>query len=117
MLSRADDLAAWVSGVREYALSRALAGKKFAGWKVVEGKSSRKFTDDMAVAARVEAAGFDPYEKKMLSLTALEKLLGRKDFKNLLADLVVRQAGKPALVPESDKRPEMDLASVDFKDE
>ena len=50
----------------------------------------------------------------MLSLTALEKLLGRKDFKNLLSDLVTLKAGKPALVPESDKRPEMNLASVDF---
>ena len=117
VLSRLDNLVAWANGVREYALSRALTGKKLAGWKVVEGKSIRKFTDDEAVRARVEAAGFDPYEKKMLSLTALEKLLGRKDFKNLLADLVIRQAGKPALVPESDKRPEMDLASVDFAPE
>lgn len=114
VLSRVDDLVAWANGVREYALSRALAGQKIAGWKVVEGRSVRKFADDAAVCARVSAAGFDPYEKKMLGVTALEKLLGRKDFKNLLADLVIRQAGKPALVPESDKRPEMDLASVDF---
>lgn len=114
MLSRVDDLVAWANAVREYALSAALEGRKIAGWKVVEGRSARKFADDDAVCARVSAAGFDPYEKKMLGVTALEKLLGRKDFRNLLADLVVRQAGKPVLVPESDKRPEMDLASVDF---
>ena len=116
VLSRVDDLVAWANAVREYALSAALEGRKIAGWKVVEGRSARKFADDGAVCARVSAAGFDPYEKKMLGVTALEKLLGRKDFRNLLADLVVRQAGKPVLVPESDKRPEMDLASVDFKD-
>ena len=80
----------------------------------MEGRSVRKFADEAAVCARVSAAGFDPYEKRMLGVTALEKLLGRKDFKNLLADLVIRQAGKPALVPEGDKRPEMNLASVDF---
>ena len=114
VLSRVDGLIAWANGVREYALSAALSGRKLAGWKVVEGRSVRKFTDDDAVCARVTAAGFDPYEKKMLGVTALEKLLGRKDFKNLLSDLVVRQTGKPALAPESDKRPEMDLASVDF---
>ena len=53
------------------ALSAALAGRRFPGWKLVEGKSVRKFTDDACVAARVEAAGIDPYEKKMLGLTAL----------------------------------------------
>ena len=67
--------------------------------------------------ARVEAAGFDPYEKRMLSLTALEKLLGRRDFKNLLADLVIRQAGKPVLVPETDKRPEIVVSSIDFAED
>ena len=82
----------------------------------MEGRQVRKFTDDAAVCARVEAAGYDPYEKKMLGVTGLEKLLGRKDFKNLLADLVVRQGGKPVLVPADDKRPEMNLASVDFKE-
>ena len=114
VLSRVDDLVSWATGVREYALQAALDGRRFAGWKLVEGKSVRKFTDDACVAARVEAAGIDPYEKKLLGLTALEKRLGRKDFKNLLADLVVRSPGKPVLVPVSDKRAEMNLASVDF---
>ena len=69
------------------------------------------------MAARVEAAGIDPFEKKMLGLTALEKKLGKRDFQNLLADLVVRSQGKPVLVPVSDKRAEMNLASVEFADE
>lgn len=114
VLGRADDLVAWANGVREYALSSALSGRRIAGWKVVEGRSARRFTDDACVAARLEAAGVDPYEKKMLGVTAIEKMLGRRDFKNLLSDLVVLKAGKPVLVPESDRRPEMDLANIDF---
>ncbi|MBR2660995.1 MAG: DUF2800 domain-containing protein [Clostridia bacterium] len=114
VLSRVDDLVSWATGVKEYALQAALDGRRFEGWKLVEGKSVRKFTDDACVAARVEAAGIDPYERKMLGLTALEKKLGKKDFQNLLADLVVRSQGKPTLVPVSDKRVEMNLASVEF---
>ena len=114
VLGRVDDLVSWAAGVKEYALQAALDGRRFAGWKLVEGKSVRKFTDDACVAARVEAAGIDPFEKKMLGLTALEKKLGKRDFQNLLADLVVRSQGKPVLVPVSDKRAEMNLASVDF---
>ena len=117
VLGRVDDLVSWAAGVKEYALQAALDGRRFAGWKLVEGKSVRKFTDDACVAARVEAAGIDPFEKKMLGLTALEKKLGKRDFQNLLADLVVRSQGKPVLVPVSDKRAEMNLASVEFADE
>ena len=117
VLGRVDDLVSWATGVKEYALQAALDGRRFAGGKLVEGKSVRKFTDDACVAARVEAAGIDPFEKKMLGLTALEKKLGKRDFQNLLADLVVRSQGKPVLVPVSDKRAEMNLASVEFADE
>ena len=114
VLKQLDTLEAWAKGVREYALSQALSGHRIAGWKVVEGRSSRKFTDSACAAARVETAGFDPYEKKPLSMTALEKMLGRKDFRNLLGDLVVRQEGKPLLVPVNDKRPEFVPANVEF---
>ena len=103
-----------MGGAYGYALSAALSGKRFAGWKVVEGRAVRKFTDDAAVCARLSAAGVDPYEKKMLGLSALEKQMGKKDFSNLLADLVVRSQGKPVLVPESDKRPEYVPADMDF---
>ena len=114
VLSRAEELAAWVNAVREYALSAVLSGKRFAGWKAVEGRPVRKFTDDAEACARVISAGFDPYEKRMLGIPGLEKLLGRKGFQDLLADLVVRQAGKPLLVPESDRRPEMNITALDF---
>ena len=114
VLSRADALAAWANGVREYALSAVLKGRRIAGWKAVEGRSVRKFTDDAAAVARLEAAGVDPYEKRMLGVSGLEKMLGRKDFRNLLSDLVVLKAGKPVLVPESDKRPEIVNVALDF---
>ena len=117
VLSRVDGLVAWAEGVREYALKAALDGRKFAGWKLVEGKSCRKFTDDKAAAARVDAAGYDPYEKKMLGLTALERLMGKRNFSNLLADLVVRPQGKPILAPATDKREEFIPANVEFADE
>jgi hypothetical protein len=114
VLKQLDTLETWAKGVREFALSQALSGHRIAGWKVVEGRSVRKFSDNASAAARVEAAGKDPYERKPLSLAALEKMLGRKDFRNLLGDLVVRQEGKPLLVPEDDKRPEFVPADVEF---
>ncbi len=114
VLSRVDELISWAAGVREYALQAALDGRKFAGWKLVEGKTNRKFTDDACVAVRVEAAGFDPYEKRLMGLTALEKKLGKKEFQSLLADLVVRPQGKPMLAPVSDKRAELNPAAVEF---
>ena len=114
ILGRVDDLVAWANGVREYALKAALDGRKFAGWKLVEGKTFRKFTDDQEACARAVSHGFDPFEQRMVGLTALEKRMGRKEFRALLSDLVVRAPGKPVLVPVSDKRPELDPACVEF---
>ena len=84
------------------------------GFKAVAGRTVRKFTDDAAVASRVENAGMDPWERKLLGVTALEKMLGKKKFSELLADLVSRPEGKPVLVPASDKRPEVVPAEKEF---
>ena len=81
---------------------------------MVAGRANRRFTDDAAVAARVKKAGKDPYEQKLLGVTALEKLLGKKAFADLLSDLVTRPEGKPTLVPTTDKRPELISATQDF---
>lgn len=107
ILSWVDKLERWVKEVKEYALASALSGTRIPGWKVVEGRTVRKFADDNAAAARVVAAGEDPYEKKLMSVKALEAMLGKKSFETLLADLVVREEGKPVLVPEKDPRPEI----------
>ena len=101
---------------RDYALQKALSGTKFTGFKVVEGRSNRKYTDEDAVAKAVEDAGYEPYEKRLLGITAMSQTLGRKKFEELLGGLVYKPPGKPVLVPESDKRPAMNTAINDFKE-
>ena len=79
--------------------------------KLVEGRSVRKYTDEEKVAAAVEKTGHNPYEKKLLGITAMTRLLGKKQFQDVLGDLVHKPAGKPTLVPESDKRPALQAAT------
>lgn len=116
ILEKVDQLIAWGNDIKDYALVQAQTGTHFDGWKIVEGRSNRKFTDEAAVATAVTEAGFDPYEKKLLGITAMSSLLGKKQFDELLGGLVYKPPGKPALVPESDKRPAMNTATDDFKD-
>lgn len=82
------------------------------GFKLVEGRSIRKYADESAVAQAAEAAGFDVWDRKLKTITTLEKQLGKKRFTTLLGDLVVKPAGKPMLVPESDKRPALVIRSA-----
>ena len=117
ILGKVDALTAWASDVKEYALQQAISGKEWTGWKLVEGRSNRKYTSEAAVAAVVESAGFDPYERKVLGVTAMQKLLGKTRFEELLAPYIEKPQGKPALVPESDKRPAMNTAKNDFMEE
>ena len=116
ILPRIDDLVTWGNDIKEYALQNALSGTRYPGYKVVQGKSTRKYSDEKAVAATVTEAGFDPYEKKLLGITAMTSLLGKKRFNELLGSLVMKPPGKPTLVPDTDKRPEMNSAEDDFKD-
>lgn len=123
ILARADHLRAWATDVQAYALDQAENhGVKFEGWKLVEGRSNRKYTDAEAVAAALMAAGYDEntiYEKSLYGITAMEKAIGKKEFGSLLADLVVKPTGKPVLVPATDKRPEISSvqsAVDDFND-
>ena len=117
VLERADELVNWAGDIKEYALQQALSGKQWEGWKLVEGRSNRRYVNEEAVAAAVEKAGFDPYEKKLLGITAMTKQLGKKRFEELLSNLVEKPQGKPVLVPESDKRPAMHTAADDFSNE
>lgn len=116
ILTKADELVSWAGDVKDYALLKALSGTKFTGFKVVEGRSNRKYTDEDAVAKAVEDAGYEPYEKRLLGITAMSQALGRKKFEELLGGLVYKPPGKPVLVPESDKRPAMNTAINDFKE-
>ena len=117
ILGRADELASWAGDVKEYALQQALSGTEYPGYKVVEGRSSRKYTDESAVAGAVTEAGYDPYEKKLLGITAMTSLLGKKRFEEILGGYTYKPQGKPAIVPVSDKRPAMNTAAEDFKEE
>ncbi|MDF1495828.1 DUF2800 domain-containing protein [Caproiciproducens sp. CPB-2] len=116
ILSKADELVSWASDIREYALRQAVSGRKWAGWKLVEGRSNRRYINDAVVADVVERAGFDPYERRVLGVTAMQKLLGKSRFGELLSPYIEKPQGKPTLVPESDKRPAMSTAEADFNE-
>ena len=117
VLARVDDLVSWASDIKEYALQQAISGKAWSGWKLVEGRSNRKYTNEDAVITAVSQAGFDPYERKVLGITAMQKLLGKTRFEELLSAYIEKPQGKPTLVPESDKRPAMNTAKNDFMEE
>lgn len=118
ILEKADALVSWVNDVKEYALSQALSGKIWNGYKLVEGKSNRKYTDEAKVAQAVQDAGFNPYAApEILGITAMTKLLGKKKFNEILGELLYKPIGKPTLVPASDKRKAWNPAENDFKEE
>ena len=115
ILGKIDELISWANDIKSYALEAAVDGKTWPGYKIVEGRSVRKFTDERAVAGTLVAAGYDPYEQKLLSMTELQKMLGKTTFDTLLGGLIYKPQGKPTLVPATDKRPEMNTAKADFE--
>lgn len=107
ILTKARNLKKWVNDVEEYALSSLLAGKEIPGWKAVEGRKCRAFTDVEKAFDAVIQKGYDEsmlYERKPLSLTAIEKLMGKKDFSDILSGHITLSPGKPTLAPISDNR-------------
>lgn len=118
LLRRAEPFKRWLEDVQNYALSAVLDGKSIPGWKAVEGISRRKFDDVDAAFADLTAAGIQEtllYERKPLTLAAVEKLLGKQQFNELCGAHVIKPVGKPTLVPESDKRPAYSPAAADFE--
>lgn len=112
IVTHAGELKKWLTKVEEHALAQATTGYTYPGLKLVEGRSVRRYTDEDTVARTVEAAGEDPYKpREVLGITAMTKLLGKKRFEELLGDHVHKPEGKPTLVPESDKRPALELAT------
>ena len=116
ILPMIDSLVSWATDIKEFALQQALSGTGYEGYKVVEGRSNRKYSDETAVARIVQEAGYDPFEKKLLGVTAMQRQLGKKRFQELLGGLLYKPPGKPVLVPTSDSRPEMNTAANDFID-
>jgi len=124
ILNLATQLKAWAADIEDYALEQARDhGKFWPGWKLVEGRSNRKYTDADAVAAQLLKSGISEaiiFERSLLGLTAMEKAIGKKKFEELVGDLIEKPAGKPVLVPESDKRPAINstaAAAAEFKEE
>ena len=110
-----DQFISWANDIKEYALKEALNGKEYEHFKVVEGRSNRKYKNEDEVAKVVTDAGYDPYDMKLKGITAMTKLLGKSEFESLLGDLTYKPDGKPTLVPKSDKRPSMKTsAKTDF---
>ena len=109
-LKRGKDMAAWLEDMKEYALSESLAGADVPGWKAVEGRGSRAFTDTDEAVDTLIKNGIDEsvlYERRVLTLAQMEKAVGKKAFGELVGDLVIKNPGKPTLVEESDKRPKI----------
>ena len=118
-LRRGADVARWLKDLQDYALRSCLDGKEIPGWKAVEGRGSREWTDQDAAFLALQGAGIDEallYERKPLTLAAIEKMVGKKAFAETCGALVVKNPGKPALVQESDKRPAITSVDTAFRD-
>ena len=102
------DVAAYQKDLQEWALSECLAGKEVPGWKAVEGRRSRDWTDMDAAFEKLTKSGVVAeeilWEKKPLTLAQVEKTIGKKDFSDAVGEFVIQKPGKPALVEASDKR-------------
>ena len=94
-----------------------LNGKEWKGWKLVEGRSNRRYTNEAAIEKTVSDAGFDPFERKLLGITAMQKLLGKARFEELLGPYLEKPPGKPTLVPDDDDRLAMNTAKNDFMED
>lgn len=109
----------WLAGVEEYALEQALSGVEYSGYKIVEGRSIRRITDQEAVMSLLDKEGYakETYVKptELRSITDLERLIGKKRFASLCAEYITKPQGKPTLVPDDDKRPAFNSATDDFK--
>lgn len=115
ILAKAKELVSWSNAVEDYALNAILSGKEIRGWKAVEGRSVRVFSDaDKAFEKIVESGTPEEmlYERKPLSLSQIEKLLGKKEFESIVSSFVVKPQGKPTLAPSDDKRPVFNKADV-----
>lgn len=123
ILGRVDELVKWVNNIKDYALEQALKGEELPGWKVVEGKSNRKYKDTEKVAEILMANDYPEDKiykpKELQGFTNMEKIVGKKKLNELIGNFIEKPPGKPTLVVESDKRPEIssiDSAIQDFQE-
>lgn len=114
ILTKLEDLTKWANEITAYAQDAALNhGKEWHGFKVVEGRSNRKYVDENAVADAAKQAGYtDIYKQSLITITEMERLMGKKTFAEILGELVYKPPGKPTLVPVSDKRQAITKSNV-----
>ena len=114
VLGEIPELIKWANAILAYATDAAVNhGKVWMGFKIVEGRSVRRYKDEDAVAREAESAGYtDIFDRKLISLTQMEKLMGKKAFTDILGGLIEKPPGKPTLVPLSDKRPAIHTGNV-----
>lgn len=121
VLAKLDELTAWASDIRAYALEAAIHhGKYWNGFKLVAGRSNRKYVSEETVAETVKAAGYhDIYRQSLITITEMERLMGKQKFNEIIGGLIEKPPGKPSLVPLSDKRPAINASSakIDFMEE
>lgn len=113
-LNKAGDLRAWLSDLESLVFDKLAGGQEVPGWKIVAGRSNRAYTNEPEIAKTLAENGYtDIYDKKLKGITAMERMLGKPRFQELLGDYVIKPEGKPTLAPESDRRPAiMTLESV-----
>lgn len=119
LLVRAEGLVAWYNDLKEYALAACLNGKTIPGWKAVEGRSTRAWTDQDAALEALMAGGVEEaiiYDRVPKTLAQLEKVIGKQRFGELVGGMITKSPGKPALAAESDKRPAYNGAAADFSE-
>jgi hypothetical protein len=121
VLAAIGDLTSWANEIMAYATDAAVNhGKEWPGFKVVEGRSNRRYSDEEAVAEAAKAAGYrDIYKQSLITITEMERLMTKSKFNEILGRLIEKPPGKPTLVPLSDKRPAMNVsnAKIDFTEE
>lgn len=122
ILGKVGRIQSWISDVKDYAQEEAEHGRQWPGWKLVEGRSNRKYTDPQEVERRLLAAGFEKVllfkDPELLGITAMEKVVGgKKKLEQICEGLIVKPPGAPTLVPESDKRPALNTAKTDFEED
>lgn len=114
ILHKISDLTKWANEIFAYALDSAINhGKQWDGFKVVEGRSNRKYKDEEVVANVAKANGYkDIYRQSLITITEMQKLMGKKQFEEILGDFIYKPPGKPTLVPITDKREGINISNV-----
>jgi len=115
-----EQLQSWAKDVQTYANEQALKGNPIPQWKLVEGRSNRSITDKDAAIKALKATELEQEKylkpEELLGIGELEKRIGKKEFAELMGSLIVKPPGKPVLVPETDKRSELNSVESDFQD-